>query len=152
MTWPLLNSCEITHSRQTGSVTAPLYCSSYFSISLENLPLSSSSSSFLLFRGSQARGQIRATAAGLCHSHGNAGSELHVWTRYSSQQHQILHSLSKARDRTETSWFLVGFISTAPRWELQKHRAFEWPEHRVRMHCHSTEDEVQIHNGISLSR
>ena len=26
--------------------------------------------------GSQARGSIAATAAGLCHSHGNAGSEL----------------------------------------------------------------------------
>ena len=37
---------------------------------------------FLLFRAtpmaygsSQARGQIRATAAGLCHSHSNAGSK-----------------------------------------------------------------------------
>ena len=39
----------------------------------------------LLFRaalvaygGSQARGRIGATAAGLHHSHGNAGSELHL--------------------------------------------------------------------------
>ena len=38
--------------------------------------------SFCLFRaahgGSQARGLIRATAASLCHSHSNAGSELHL--------------------------------------------------------------------------
>ena len=40
---------------------------------------------FLLFRavpvaygGSQARGQIGATAAGLCHSHSNAGLEPHL--------------------------------------------------------------------------
>ena len=40
---------------------------------------------FLLFRaaceafgGSQARGQIRVIATGLCHSHSNVGSELHL--------------------------------------------------------------------------
>ena len=39
---------------------------------------------FLLLRaapaayGSQARGQIRAVAASLCHSHNNAGSKLHL--------------------------------------------------------------------------
>ena len=40
----------------------------------------------LLFRGapaaygiSQARGQIRAAAAGIHHSHNNTGSELHLW-------------------------------------------------------------------------
>ena len=37
------------------------------------------------YRGSQARGLIRAAADGL---------------RHSSQQHQILNSLSEARDRT----------------------------------------------------
>ena len=43
---------------------------------------------FLLFRaapmaygGSQARGRIGATAAGLHHSHGNTWSELHLWPR-----------------------------------------------------------------------
>ena len=30
------------------------------------------------YEGSQARGRIRATAAGLCHSHSNTGSELHL--------------------------------------------------------------------------
>ena len=41
--------------------------------------------SFLLFRaalaaygGSQARDPIRAIGAGLCHSHSNVGSELHL--------------------------------------------------------------------------
>jgi len=29
----------------------------------------------MAYGGSQARGLIRATAAGLCHSHSNAGSE-----------------------------------------------------------------------------
>ena len=35
----------------------------------------------------------------------------------SSWQHQILNPVSKAMDCTATSWFLVGFISTAPQWE-----------------------------------
>ena len=50
------------------------------------------------YRGSQARDPIRATAAGLCHSHSNAGSELHLWP--TPQQCQILKPLSEARDRT----------------------------------------------------
>ena len=79
---------------------------------------------FLLFRaalaaygGSQARGRIGAVAAGLYHSHirfkprlpstpaahGNAGS---------------LTQRAEARDQTATSWFLVGFLSAAPRGEL----------------------------------
>jgi len=33
---------------------------------------------------------------------------------YSSWQHQILNPLREARDRTETSWFLVGCVSAAP--------------------------------------
>ena len=50
---------------------------------------------------SQARGWIRATAAGLCHSHSHARSisrfcNLH----HCSQQHQIPNPLSKARDWT----------------------------------------------------
>ena len=31
------------------------------------------------YRSSQARDQIRAAATGLCHSHSNTGSELHLW-------------------------------------------------------------------------
>ena len=62
---------------------------------------------FLLFRatpaasgGSQARGIIRATAAGLRQGHSHAGCEPHLQPTHSSRQHQILHPLSKARDRT----------------------------------------------------
>ena len=65
---------------------------------------------FCLFRAapatygsSQARGLIRALAAGLQHSHYNAGSLTH-WGRPGIEP--------------ATSWFLVGFISAAPWWEL----------------------------------
>ena len=37
---------------------------------------------------------------------------------HSSQQHWILNPLSKTRDGTETSWFLVGFVSAAPQQKL----------------------------------
>ena len=49
---------------------------------------------------SQARGLVRAAAAGLSHSHSNARSKLCLWPTPSSWQHQILNPLSKARDRT----------------------------------------------------
>ena len=48
--------------------------------------------------GSQARGRIRAVAAGLCESHSNAGSVCNL--HHSSRQCRILNPLSKARDRT----------------------------------------------------
>ena len=34
---------------------------------------------------------------------------------HSSRQRRILHPRSEAGDGTETSWFLVGFVSAAPR-------------------------------------
>ena len=50
--------------------------------------------------GSQAKGQIGAVAAGLCHSHSSAGSE---------PTSQLMAMPDKARDRThvfmDTSWF-----------------------------------------------
>ena len=49
------------------------------------------------YESSQARGQIRATAAGLHHSHSNVGSKPHLRP---TQQRQILNPLSGARDRT----------------------------------------------------
>ena len=64
---------------------------------------------FRLFRavpaacgGFQARGLIRATAAGLRHSHSNTRSKLRLQPtpQLSSQQRGILNSLNKARDRT----------------------------------------------------
>ena len=54
----------------------------------------------MAYEGSQARGWIRAAAAGLCHSHSNAGSELVYNLHHSSWQCQILNPLSQARDRT----------------------------------------------------
>ena len=55
------------------------------------------------YGSSQARGRIRAAAAGLPHS---------------LQQGQILNPLSEARDGTDSSWILVGFVSVAPQQEL----------------------------------
>ena len=49
---------------------------------------------------SQARGPIRATAAGLHHSHSNAGSEPHIQPTPKLVVTWTLNSLSKARDRT----------------------------------------------------
>ena len=51
--------------------------------------------------GSQPRGQIRAAAAGLHHSHGHARSK-HLCNLHgnSQQQHRILNSLSMARNQT----------------------------------------------------
>ena len=57
----------------------------------------------MAYGSSKARGQIGATAAGLHHSHSNAGS-LTQW--------------AKPGIEPQTSWFLVGFVSAAPRWEL----------------------------------
>ena len=52
----------------------------------------------MAYGGSQARGQIGATAPGLHHS---------------SQQPQILNPLRPGIEPA-TSWFLVGFVSAAP--------------------------------------
>ena len=61
---------------------------------------------FCLFRAtpiahgsSQARGRIRAVAAGLCQSHSHARSKLHLDLHHSSPQRQILNPLSEARDQ-----------------------------------------------------
>ena len=39
---------------------------------------------------------------------------------HSSGQPQVLNPLSKLRDRTATSWFLLRFVFAAPRQELPK--------------------------------
>lgn len=54
----------------------------------------------MVYGGSQARGQIGATAAGLRHSHSNARSKPRLRPTPSSWQHQILNPLNKARDQT----------------------------------------------------
>ena len=62
---------------------------------------------FCLFRashsaygGSQARDQIRATAASLYHSHSNIGSEPYLQTTPQLKARWILNPLSKTRDQT----------------------------------------------------
>ena len=54
------------------------------------------------YGGSQARGWIRASAASLHHSHSNSGSLTHC---------------VRPGIKPSASWFLVRFISAAPRWE-----------------------------------
>ena len=56
------------------------------------------------YGGSQARGQIRPAAAGLCHSCSNVGSEPHL--QPTPQQRQIHNPLSEARDKPVSSWTL----------------------------------------------
>ena len=78
---------------------------------------------FCLFRvapaahGGAARDRIGAAAASLHHSHSNTRSSHVCDLHHGSWQRQILNPLSKARDRTHTSRFLVGFVSAAPQWE-----------------------------------
>ena len=93
------------------SLLTPLSClfypsylnDSHILLTLQSLSLSL----FLLFRAtptayrsSQARGRIRATAAGLPNSHSNARSEPSLRPNHSSWPHQILDPLSKSRDWT----------------------------------------------------
>ena len=67
------------------------------------------------YGSSQARGWIRAAAAGLHHSHSKTRSEPHLRLHHSSQQLRILNPLSEARDWT--SWILVGFLTS---WATRK--------------------------------
>ena len=59
----------------------------------------------LAYGGSQARGQIRGVASDLHHSHSKSRSLTH-WVR--------------RRVKPESSWILVGFVSTEPRWYLPR--------------------------------
>ena len=71
------------------------------------------------YGGSQARGLIRAVAAGLRQSHSKTRSEPSVCDlHHNSRQCRILNPPNEARVPA-TSWFLVGFVSTVPRPELQ---------------------------------
>ena len=71
---------------------------------------------------SQARGQIGAAAAGLHHSHSNAGSEpcLNPTPQLTMPQCHI-PKLLRVRPGIElaSSWILIGFISSVPQCELQ---------------------------------
>ena len=73
---------------------------------------------FWLFRatlvahgGSQARGWMRATAAGLCHSHSNLGSKPHLQPTPQLTATWILNPLSEAGIEPASSRMLVGFVN-----------------------------------------
>ena len=75
----------------------------------------------MAYGGFQARGPIGAAVAGLHHSHSNAWSELHLRPAYTTAHGNtgsLIHWLRPGIDPV-SSWFLVGFISAAPRWEPQ---------------------------------
>ena len=66
----------------------------------------------MAYGGSQARGLIRAVAAGLHHSHSNSGSELRL--RPTPQLTATPVPYPTEQDpgiEPATSWFLVGFIN-----------------------------------------
>ena len=79
---------------------------------------------------SQARGQMGATASGLCHSHGNARWELCLWPMLQlAAVPDHLHTLSEARDGThilmDTSWVhnLLSHNGNSL-WWVFKHKAY----------------------------
>ena len=63
------------------------------------------------YGGSQARGLIGAVAAAFARAIAPWDLSHACNPHHSSRQHGILNPLSKARDRTCTSWFLVGFVN-----------------------------------------
>ena len=68
----------------------------------------------MAYGGSQVRGPIRATAAGLRQGHSNLGSVMsETYTTAHGNAGSLTH---RARPGIEpaTSWLLVGFISTVP--------------------------------------
>ena len=86
------------------------------------------------YGGSQARGLIRAAATSIRQSHSNAGSEPRLQPTPQPQQHTIqaacvtyttahgntgsLNPWVRPGIEAATSWFPVGFVSTAPWQEL----------------------------------
>ena len=69
------------------------------------------------YEGSQPRGLIEATATRLHHSHSNARSKQRLWP--TPQHAGFLTHWARSGIEPATSWFLVWFISPAPRWELR---------------------------------
>ena len=72
-------------------------------------------------QGSQIRGLIGATAAGLCQSHSNARSELHLrpTLQLTAMPPRSLTHWARPGIKPSISWLPVGFVSAAPWWELQ---------------------------------
>ena len=88
---------------------------------------------FCLFRaiptaygGSRARGQIRAAATSLPHSHSNIRSELHLWPtpqrwrdpKVGKSSTRSLTHQARPGIEPESSWILVGFVTAEPPQEL----------------------------------
>ena len=73
------------------------------------------------YGGSQARCQISAAAASLCHSVSNTGSQ-DVSANYTATHGNTVSLTHWSRPGIEptSSWILVGFVTTEPQWELQK--------------------------------
>ena len=71
------------------------------------------------YRGSQARGRIGAIATGLHHSHSNARSEpcLQLTPQLTAKPYPLTHWV-RPEIKPVSSWVLVRFLSTEPRWEL----------------------------------
>ena len=67
---------------------------------------------------SQTRGPMGATAAGLHHSHSNRGSKPHLRQTTAHGNARPLTPWTRPGIEPATSWFLVGLVSVAPRWEL----------------------------------
>ena len=99
----------------------------------------------MAYRSSQARDRIRAVAASLHHSHSTPDLSHVCDLHHSSWQHQILNPLSKARDCTESSWILVGFIITEPQQELPQ------PVFSIVMtiHCFLETISILIYDGLT---
>ena len=70
------------------------------------------------FVGSQVRGQIGATAAGLHHSHSSVAPSCICSLHHSSCNTVSLTHRVRPGIEPVSSWILVGFISAAPQWEL----------------------------------
>ena len=64
------------------------------------------------YGSSQAKGQIRATAASLHHSHSNTESKPCLWP--------MPQLRARPRNEPASSWILVRFTSTKPQRELQE--------------------------------
>ena len=92
-----------------------IYCRYYWAFTLFSLffvfcPFRAAPTAY---GGSQHRGLIRAIAA-TAMSDPSHVCDLH----HSSWQQWILNPLSEAGPEPATSWFLVRFVSSVPRWEL----------------------------------
>ena len=74
----------------------------------------------MAYGGSQARGWIGATAAGLRHSHSHTWSKPSVtYTKAHGNAGSLTHWARPGIEPGATSWFLVRFVSTVPQRELR---------------------------------